>query len=774
MAILPLHKLFTTKEDRLAVFRAIRFGGKKKSVPVFINAFARTYDPVPKDASTTNFNYNEKIKTTSATYTDKMAELSKKSGVNLLTLKQMYFFNLIPKVQGVDLDAKPFACTTVEEIDTLGKRVFGSLWCCENGGDAGLEIDYSDCTGTNKLLEERKLLNIAHPYVYPEQLPPQGNFSNLGACTLLACLACGSVLCDDLQGFDLKAYLNDKLEDEYSWHKPLMVKLERLFYLTLFVTRVGAMETNRYITSDLLDKKRLDTILCSSWFPAYIKKWNYWDIYEQALLIASDLRPPYADTNGKTQYCYVPWSDNSTLVGTDEEKIFFIREIWYRYLQNNWTNMITSFPFKYKTEPTYWNRNGEQHKLYVFADMDYYPDFADEDMEREGIEEEDRASRKRSFYRYIIPLDDIRDDSDEVEGVPDFPAGNKKEKYTDALIYTSNLLQYTYKRERRVSNTERIRCKRSPKVLITNSCYITPLREFGMEIYIAFRPDDAEEPMDFLITCEEDRKIIKACAKQAGASLSNGKNNIIMLKAKPYPAFDELTAENTLTKDEFLMETLRASFLTLMLSSSSALLSTPVYAGIGNLGWDSSTCLHKKPYNRSNEFEGLFSSVTKDGEGCALFHATPDSLKREMLDIEKVALYWKRYKTDEEGNKRFHSDSDDCIRDESPALAYNLRTEAHTKMFLECGYPENGEYCLAFPIVRALFYKMNMDDSHGFVLGANLPILYKDGYCMYVRWEEIPQLLPEIAEQWEYVDSMSEALIKVYLSAAYLVDFRRE
>jgi hypothetical protein len=74
---------------------------------------------------------------------------------------------------------------------------------------------------------------------------------------------------------------------------------------------------------------------------------------------------------------------------------------------------------------------------------------------------------------------------------------------------------------------------------------------------------------------------------------------------------------------------------------------------------------------------------------------------------------------------------------------------------LFCLYPAK---CLSFSVE-------GNSRSTGF--SGCLPIVTRGGYCRLARWEEIPELAPNMREAWEYVNSLSMRAVQRIASAAF-------
>lgn len=761
MAFAPLHQLFTTKEDRVAVYKALQVGMKPRKSKDLFRSLTNAY--VGEKRSNSNgyyLQYEEYLgsemltKEASANSKDKAEELAKKTGVDLLTIKQFMFCDLMAEAKENASDgAQPFLCSTVEEIDSLGRKTFGALWECEaSKKDDTYCVEYTK-KEINDLLEKAKIPNIKRPFVYQETFGTMPDYSDYGLCTLIACIYTGACIKDafdeDEWGFeDLKDYLNNKPDRKVS--AGMESVLEQGFFFNLF-----AFRAQRFMKLRIASGFMFRNFIPGPVLPEYVFRYEndeMWGAYRNALLGCYDYlaaqRTPFAEA-------YSIDADDVPIVGSREEKAFFVDEIWFRYLHKDYAHLLTKIPMISKNKPEYYGDTYVDHRLIVVADASGWP-YKDSRGYIYGAFGREWSQAKQDYVdirfgnelarKYHSPACYVRDNEEFLYDVSELPWDLNREEMLGVLSYTGYLYRVLWDWDAERGGTCHSEHKDfgdvAPKMLITNSCLISPLRRGGAELYFAFRAEDSvAEPLVLYVENEEDKAFVEECAKSVGASLCNGKNSIVMLNessAGKLPVFTELDATlDTMTKEELFEELIRVTFLMLPNAKESVLMSS---------------ARNFRPISQTLVYTKTEHSEKDNLPNKALFSLSDsDSVTRNTMLLRDMFADSYTLRTGE-------------------VQAYNLTTKAFEEIrsFSDCS--EQNSY-VVFHCAYAL---TTFDGGRCRESLVTMPLLVKGGFCKYVRWEELVNLVPELSEDWSYIDSMSMLMLRTYATASLDVDIRRK
>lgn len=692
MAFAPLYQLFTTKEDRLAVYKAIQLGLKPKKSKEVFEKLRSIYSGDDYDGTEILTAEN------TANAKDKAEELAKKIGVDLLTVKQFIFCDLMAEaMDGVMTDAQPFLCTSVDEIDALGKKVFGARWEYETSKkDATYSVKYG-CSALEPILKESKLTNIVHPFVYTEMFGTMDDYSNYGFCTLMACMFTASCLKWDITNYwsltDLKDYLNNK--PDRCVKSSVEELLERGFFYNLLCFRA-----RKFSGMTLNCEYAFCNYLPGPTLPDYVLKNGndeLWNAYRSALIdclkfvgesnsdwVESDIRNPYS--------------------GDARELAFFIDDIWFRYLRKDYKHLLTSMPMKVEHRSAYQN---ESYYM-VVVDREDWPY-----KESNGYSKLIGLSDEKT--RYHSPLSLVTDDIALLHDIKELPWNLDRTSMIKELSYTGYLYRALWDWDfdsRYGCKSDHKEFENSPKMLVTSSCFVSPLRRGGAELYFAFRTEDSEaEPLVLYVDNEEDKQFIEECASTVGAVFGD-KNRIVMMSldsAPALPRFTELDDNlDALTKQELFEESLRATFMLLMLSTHSAFTYTSGSA------WGCYNLYTGEPHSENDKIPNtaLFT-VQKGG-----------TFIRNTMALQSLLAVVGTYRT----------------YGELFALDLTINDSVYLQSLSECA---EGSTYLAFPRTDVVVDAVGGYGNTKQTCSVNLPVLVKNGCCKYVRWEEIPNLVPE-------------------------------
>lgn len=742
MEFAPLYQLFTTKEDRLAIYKALKYGQKPKKVKELFEKVANETGPYTYDST-------EAVKEISSNKTkDKSAELAKSAGVDLLTIKQLIFCDLMANsTTKIPADAEPFMCTTVKEIDALGKRVFGLKWENENAkGGKTYTVEYKDAV-VKKALENEKLSEISAPLVYPEMFGVLPSLKGLGICTFLACLSVGAKLKDELKGFDLKGYLNNDPDRIVSEGIEKMIEMG--FFFALYYYRSYKAIGRPFRTEDIEPKTQWLVIHENSCgtvlHPIMHGNDELWDAYRCVLLDTYDYSFEWS------------WRHHSAFCkGSREFRELLVDGILIPYLKNEWKHFVTSAPVMYTDDDKNISR------LVVAADMDKYAE-----SELDGTGREHPCERK-------LPAYVIEDTSAVLGDIENLSIAFDVQKNIGALIYTSVLyrflwdwdfIEYHYNMTFRSKHRE---WKNPPKMLITNSCYVSVLRREGAELYFAFRAEDAEgESLELFVDNEADKRFVEECAESVGVTLNRGKNSLIFVEqgARNFEALDPSLDE--LSTNALVDEVTRYYLLSYMLSGSDIYYRGDMcdyaedtedsYYSPSSYYFDEScghylsntTTITTRKYDKDELCEVLF---TKDGSSC----------KRNIINL--ISLLGSEGYIDQE-----------VLTDSF--FAFDLENRSKV-MFGGRNVVNNTTHAVIFPCAELIGIKYthagryDTAEAYTYALNSPIPLLTKDGLCEYVRWEELPELIPEWSAEWSVVNGIPRRALREYLSAVNFFDLR--
>lgn len=736
MEILPLHKLFTTKEDRLGAFKLIQYGSQYAS-DKFLEDLSRA-SVEGGDVSMQLLRDSEATEVESESKgEDKAQKLAEDSGIDLLTIKQYLFCDLMSRSGNEKINDgryQPFACATVEEVDSLGKQAFGSQWEAETSGATKTYVlKRNGCKEYRDFLTKRKLAEVPlpHPYVYPEMDGTYygGDTPGFSICTVYALLVVGSRLSKVLKGRMqyLKDYLNNKADRVVDEHIDKL--LEQAFFCHIFVCKAEMLGTNLHDTGYL----GMNGAYAGLWhrlfpgsydLPKFVLRYGgaggeqLWDAYRTALL----------DCGYYTVHCRS--GRTPCLEGTREEQEFFVDNVWFRLLKKNFTNVITSVSFRRKLT----NRT----TLMLIADVDLS---LWDSMGGYGfMQTEDGAVS----ICYLDTEECVNVQYD----IVDLPDDFDKKANSEVLIYTACVCRLLWEWgntqnkfstvfEKFVSEQRPI--SYTPKVLITNSCLVSHIRRAGFETYFAFRSDDAEgEPLVLYVDTEEDKQFVEECAKSVGASLTNGKNELVLLSRGAELDFNELKSDiDCVSKSALLEELFRASLLLFMLGTDSSLMHLR-----GVYSWHRGTIYTDKEF-----IDPVTGEVLNNRSEALLYTWDGKTFMRKALDLHRVLEYHK-----------------DTILPLGSVFACDLRDRAVRDIFVdEVVLDEVDAYYLAFPRADALLNALENNKTYPL----NLPVLIKGSHCKVVRWDEILQLVPEFEDSWSYIDTIPMATLRKYISAVF-------
>ena len=747
MEILPLYKLFTTKEDRLGAYKLLQMGQRPDITGKLVDNLLKESIVMNDYQKTLQYDVDATELEKEIGGSDKAKELAKTSGIDVLTIKQYMFCDLMSQSENAnknDGSYQPFACTTVEEIDELGRSAFGNLW---NSAGADSKKIYvlkrNDNDEYKRLLLEENLpeLPLTHPYVYLEMY---GNYfgeedvPGFSVCTIMALLVLGREYRGKLDGrmAYLKDYLNNK--PDRTVDNVLEQKLEQGFFYNLMNIRALMIETietkwDEYEYEKLLfafygaEKK---VMIPGPQVPHFVCKYGgngdeqLWDAYRTALLDCGDYLNSHAQ--------------GPILQGDRAECEFFVNEIWFRYLHKDYANLVTSINFSEKDKYSGWNR-----LMIVDVDLDnWYVKF-----------KKDAFNKGSYAHKYRIPVFTVSSGEYArcIFDFTDLPATFDKRDNEEVIGYTAWLCRLMWEWDEgesmyAVSDVfvgEQRAMKYAPKVLVTSSCLVSHLRRAGLELYFAFRGDDyTGEPLELYVDNEEDKTFIEECAKSVGASLTNKKNVIKMLERDTVPEFVGLDDSlDFMTKEEVVEEMLRTSLLVLTLDTYSTMMK--------HYKKDSDET--EKALNIALAFTQNEAIDPKTGEivdeySDALLY-TPDgkTFRRKILDLNRIGF--------NTSNK-------------VDTVVYNMDAECFgTRWFRDIADDDKGERLLAFPSIEVAIngakYPYN---KHSVV---NVPVFVNGIYGRYVRWNEIPKLVPELQEKWEVVDAIPTTTLRKYVTARY-------
>jgi hypothetical protein len=207
-----------------------------------------------------------------------------------------------------------------------------------------------------------------------------------------------------------------------------------------------------------------------------------------------------------------------------------------------------------------------------------------------------------------------------------------------------------------------------------------------------------------------DAELVRREAESVGAEINGTDNAIVMLTPQKKPEIlEELFCEDELTRDDLATELVKVFLL--------------INLAFGNVSSSS--------YNSGGIRYFLEKTDSECGGRCLFKTVGTDdiSLTRCVVPTETLAI-----------SGRYATDTISLTADASKLITYSLATR---ERITEGGVSSDND-CIMF--VKNAF-------SNGSV-EMYLPVVIKDGYCMYVRWREIPALLPSLKEIWEQVESM--------------------
>lgn len=720
MAFIPLYQLFTTKADRLAVYKWIKYGTKSKKQYDLLNDLAQVVKDDP--------DYTEEVTEVQGDgSSDKSAELAKQSGIDLLTIKQFIFCDLrASSTSASATNAEPFMCKTVEEIDALGKKTFGALWGSENSkAEKTYLVDYKN-SDLVRVMGEYKLPGIVSPLVYEEMFGTITDYAGFGICTMFACLATGHSLCNDIKTFDLKGYLNnspDRVKDEDTEKR-----LEEGFYFNLLYYRAQKSlgESLRTTMSQISEMMRM--------IPWHILKNatpDLWDAYRNVLLCC-------------THYFW------ETLVSgmPDDAKMskFIVDEVWFRYLQNDWKHLVITD--ECKPAEDYYGKGW----LCVVADMDMYAEIVE-------------ASGKKPFE--YVPIYFAYDSYDRLYDIEDLPWGFDRIKNLDVLSYTSALYRAMWKWEKGhwgsmefVSKNASF--KRKPKMLITNSCLVSVLIKCGAELYFAFRDENSDcDPLVLYVDSEKDKKFVEKCAESVGVDLNGNKNSVVLVKAKAKPEFNELDSSlDTISSKELLSEAVRCYIFLLMMSSSDKYncqchtVDDGLHYSWGDIESAGYSCFIDKCKIYTNESKPTGKTVffAKDKMPYTMYARDTFEIPRVLVPCDCLAFNLSERK------REFYNRDCSLTSDVSAVVFPFTKAVAFTRVTTRVTYYNGGS---------------ETEEESGDCRVLPLPFLVKEGIGEVMRWSEIPELIPEWFEAWSVVDALSQTTLMEYASEICGVDLRR-
>ena len=699
MRIQPLHELFTTKEDRLAVYKLLKLGYMpKKSGSVFHDLVSACEG---KEIAPT---------VASVATKDKMVELSEKSGVSLLSLKQALFCSLLNTTQiKMAKEPTPFLCKTVEEIDKLGKETFGSLWGSKSGAQI-YSVAYagtSDALTTYKAIFEKcKLKHIGHPFVYPESLPV--NCADAGAyavCTDLACIKTGRNVSGDWQSYEtfpLKDYLNGKpLEGEYN--KERAEKLERFFYANLvFLRSVSPINCYIHIGDDHGNIQYEFAEMLRDEPKSYVQTAECWDAYKRAF---THFALNYDGSRRRYSRSCKGYNDDdsSTPLELKEHRLDFTLENCVApFLKGEWRDVLTDVTlFGESKDEIYLRGRGNAkptYRLYIY--------------ERVGEDRQDKSEIP------VYWLEDYNSYHCQAEFVQDIPEGVSREELKDVLYYTGVLIEEMYG-----SNPYK---KFPTRILVTSPCYVSALTRAGAELYFAFKTKDAEgSPLVLYVDNEEDAKLVEEHAAAVGASLKNGKNKLVLLKRAEVPDFPEAmrAVGDVFANDAYIVETLRATLLARMFTDNT-------------------------PLSGSEGYVLMYFARRKDAETTPCLLEVESDNKNRRLVVSAAQLH------NLSGDSRCS-----IVATRLGAADADIESDCDRSRMLKdelfCLYPAK---CLSYSVEG---------NSRSYGFSGCLPLVTRGGYCRLARWEEIPELAPNMREAWEYVNSLSMRAVQRIASAAF-------
>lgn len=741
MEILPLHKLFTTKEDRFGAYKLLQMGQRTEITSTLVNRLLK--------ASIVDEDYQKMLQyDIDATElekeiggSDKAKELAKTSGIDVLTIKQYMFCDLMSQGENAnknDGSYQPFACTTVEEIDELGRSAFGNLW-----DSVGVDSKKVYVLKRNDNAEYKRLLlgenlpelPLLHPYVYLEMF---GNYfgeesvPGFSVCTILALLVLGREYRGNLEGrmAYLKDYLNNKPDRNVD--SGLEQKLEQGFFFHLMNIRalmVEMIETgwtdydyDKLLTAFFGGDNRV--MIPGPQVPDFVCKYGgeggeqIWDAYRTALLDCGDF------LNSRALGLF--YCDRA-------ESEFFVNEIWFRYLQKDYANLITSVEFSEKTgkDIVGWNRT-------VVIDVDL-----------------DDWFWRRSPKKCRIPVFTVksRDYRNCIFDFTDLPATFDKRDNREVIGYTALLCRLLWEWTEDASRyesedkfiSEQRPMKYAPKVLVTSSCLVSHLRRAGMELYFAFRSDDyTGEPLELYVDNEEDKTFIEECAKSVGASLTNKKNAIKMLERDVIPEFVGLdNSLDFMTKEEMIEEMFRTSLLVLTLNTYSAMIEVD--------GEDDKALNIALAFTQNEGIDPTTGEVLDEYSDALLYTHDGKTFRRRVLDLNRVGF---------------------CTSNNVNTVVYDMEAGCFgLRWFRDIVEDEKSECLLAFPSLTVAINDAGFTYDRRSVV--NVPIFVNGIYGRYVRWSELPKLVPELQEKWEAVDAIPTTTLRKYATARYELNLMR-
>ena len=617
-------------------------------------------------------------------------------------------------------------CTTVEEIDALGKKIFGSLWEDENAKSETIYTVEFDNTAFCDLLTEMKLKGIASPLVYMDMFGSISNYAGFGICTMVACVATGYHLSRDIKRWsNLRGYLNNDpnryVDEEFE------KMLEQVFFFNLLYCRV-----NRGMGCAENDfPRRRPSTLIRPVVPNYVVKYatpELWETYRSALLEC-----------GK---CCEGWP---LITGTEDEKEadkFFVDEIWFRYLRNDWTHLVTSSELFSKED-----YDGEFTRMYVVADMDEYY----------------KAMRGEENSAFQCPVFFATDSFDRNYDIDDLPKSFDKIKNFRVLSYTGGLYRTIWDWDRvdynYVVKEKHKDFEHKPKMLITSSCLVSTLIRAGAELYFAFRSEEhSGEPLVLYVDNETDKEFVEGCAKSVGVTLGDGKNSVVMLEdaVEVRQEIDELDASlDTLTKRELFEETYRCYLLLLMTTSGDKYNLTEYkdYRGEISYSW-------RDVENGWHDYLGKRALFTNDknlADRRVFYTRDGNDFTRNVVDIGRLLV--------------------PC-----EAVAYGIK-DGKKELFSSEHLLNNDVYAVVFPFASVIYASVTWertgysgqkyeDVENNCSLTTPLPLIVKNGLCKYVRWSEIPALIPALADAWSVIDALPYATLCEYISVKYKMDMK--
>lgn len=739
MEILPLYRLFTTKEDRLAVYKVLKYSQRpNKSYDLFTAVARRVYS--------SDYIDTEKVTVNQADVsTDVSKILAKNAGVDLLTMKQMIFCYLMAEAPNtVPEDAEPFMCKTVEEIDALGKRVFGAKWVAHNtSSESTYSVEYTDERLTERLDTYDKMPTISAPLIYKEMFGALKDYKGFGIYTFLALLAVGRSMADEIRDFDLKGYLNNEYRRQTNKDIEELIEQKFFAYLLLYRAYMSCRlgEVSESVEEESFVKHRAESS-CGASAPimhlALYGTLELWDAYRTALLEGRD-------GNGHQLVCS----------GSDEFRKFIIDDVWLKYLRDNWGHIVTSAPVMEKTKYDGISR------LLVVADMDTF-------RETTAL----RDGRVVPSYR-TLPAYMVADNMHLISDIDNLPADLDIVKDLGVICYTSALYRFLwdwggaggFKAGYDVSGKHR-ECVEAPRMLITNSCYISVLRRAGAKLYFAFRADNAEgEPLVLYVDNEEDKSFVEDCAKSVNADLEGGKNSVVLL-TKPANSFTPLDHSlDTLSPWELVEETGRYYLLLLMTANSE---NTAIQRRYADWEPDPVYVDETNTYQKTIIGEGNGRSIylrkdyKEDEVRDTVFARSEDGCKRGVVNFFSLFAPYGYIDTEYA---------------ESACIAFDLKNRCKV-VFGGENTIKSDVNAIFFPSARvvSIKYKSNKNyssnEQYAWLRDTPLALLVKDGYCEYVRWQELPALIPEWLEAWETVNAIPTRLLREYLSTMFRVDLR--